>query len=99
MANQDTTGRAMIAVNKTSNRKMSDSLPKTNDWLVTAFNSALAWIDVNLLPILCLAILCAFAVLGFASKLNNLSDTQKIVLSIAVVALLAVKTGRVIHKK
>lgn len=72
---------------------------QTNEWLIGAFNTTLAWIDVNLMPIICLAVLCAFAVLGFSTRLEHMTSVQKTVLSIAIVALLAVKTGRVIHKQ
>lgn len=80
---------ARIAENKP---KVSKPAGDVNRWFVSAFNVSLRWIDINLLPIICLALLAGFAAIGFSTFLTHLTYTYKIGLSIAFVALLAVKT-------
>lgn len=62
--------------------------------VVDKFNSALRWVDINILPIIAIPVLCGLAAVGVMSKLDNLTDTAKLVISIAVAAFLGFKAHK-----
>ena len=59
--------------------------------LITLTRDVAAWVDANILPMVAIGLMGGLAVLGAMTKLHDINDQGKLISSIILVSLLAVK--------
>lgn len=74
--------------------KMTDKKTpnKINTNVVDRFNTILAWVDGNILPVVALPVLAILAGDSIYSHLKDLPDQSALAVAIAIAAILAVKS-------